>query len=65
MIPVAVAAQGLLEVIQLIEAAADAAPIINALKASAAKGATFEELLEIARNAAVASEADAQVRIDK
>jgi hypothetical protein len=59
------AAAGLLTVIQLIEAAADAKPIIDALKAAGAKGASFEELLDIARNAAVASESDAAARISK
>lgn len=61
----AAAAAGLLQILQIIEAAADAAPLIASLKAAGARGASFEELLDIARNSAVAAEADAQARINK
>lgn len=58
-------AAGLLELLQIIEVAKDAKPLLDALKTQAAKGATFEEILETARNFAVTSEADAQAAIAK
>lgn len=58
-------AAGLLELIQIIEVAKDAKPLLDALKVQAAKGATFEELLDTARNLAVTSETDTQVEISK
>lgn len=61
---VAIAA-GLLELLQIIEVAKDAKPLLDALKAQAVKGATFEEILDTARNFAVTSEADAQAVIGK
>lgn len=61
---VAVAA-GLLELLQILETAKDAAPIIKELVAKAKSGATFEEVLDTARNMAVTSEADAQAEINK
>ena len=64
-ISTAAAAAGVLRILQVLEVAADAKPIIAKLKASAVKGATFEELLEEARSYAVASETDAQAAINK
>ena len=59
------AAAGLLELLQILETAKDAAPLIKELAAKARSGATFEEVLDTARNMAVTSEADAQAAIDK
>jgi virulence-associated protein VapD len=58
-------AAALLEVIQLIEAAENAAPIIEKLKEMVTQGATFEQVVEAVRNMAVANESDAQAAIDK
>lgn len=58
-------AAGLLEILQLLETAKDAAPLIKELAAKARSGATFEEVLETARNMAVTSEADAQAEINR
>lgn len=58
-------AAGLLELLQILETAKDATPLIKELAAKARAGATFEEVLDTARNMAVTSEADAQAAIDK
>lgn len=59
------AAAGLLEILQLLETAKDAAPLLKELVAKAKSGATFEEVLETARNMAVTSEADAEAEINR
>lgn len=54
------AAAAILEILTIAEALADAKPLFDMLKGMDAKGATFEEILEAARNLAVTSETDAQ-----
>lgn len=54
------AAAAILEILTIAETLVDAKPLFDMLKAMDAKGATFEEILEAARNLAVTSETDAQ-----
>ena len=60
-----VTAAGVLQLLTLIQAAANAAPILAKLKGMAEQGASFEQLLEAARQGTVTSEADAQAQINK
>jgi SepF-like predicted cell division protein (DUF552 family) len=58
-------AAGILQIIAIVQAAANAAPIIAKIKEMGAQGASFEQILEAVRNMAAASEADAQAAINK
>lgn len=49
-----------LELLTIAEGLADAKPLFDLLKGMDAKGSTFEEILEAARNLAVTSETDAR-----
>lgn len=59
------AAAAILEILNIAGALADAKPLFDMLKKMDASGATFEEILEAARNLAVTAEADAQAEINK
>ena len=54
----------ILEVLQIVQASANAAPLLAKLLEMGKAGATPEQLLEAARNFAVTSEMDAQATIN-
>jgi hypothetical protein len=54
----------LLEILEIVQASAAAAPLLAKLVQMAKSGATPEQVLEAARNFAVTSESDAQAAIN-
>lgn len=58
-------AAGILQIIAIVQAAANAAPIIAKIKEMGSQGASFEQILEAVRNMAVTDEVAAQDAIDK
>ena len=59
------AAAGILQILAIVQAAENAAPIIAKIKEMGTQGATFEQILEAVRNMTVADEAGTQATINK